>query len=299
MTKHIVVVRFFFDWPVDYPFERVVNLKDEEFGPAVKAIDKERAKLQRKRDKQQGIKRPTVKEWNAAALAMPSDRSVPRQEERTTQEAGRRQSPNVFARYPVAMCESKNVADAVCKALQNRVNELKSGALAKTRLDNESMHFAITNPWFSVVAVTDLAPDEMISVRDKLDRLFEPLGQIPTYEEAFLHPYLPEIKRILELSCAVGSVFSGASKVDRPRQAAVLDPTESKQSQFGAEGVPIMITRQMRSDLQNRGYKDAAIDNMKPATAWIILNEPVKTSGDDVPQAASGAKDHAKSSVVP
>ena len=67
MAEYIVVVRFFFDWPVDYPFECVVDLNDEEFDKVLMQIDKERSKLQRKRDKQQGIKRYTVEEWNAGA----------------------------------------------------------------------------------------------------------------------------------------------------------------------------------------------------------------------------------------
>jgi hypothetical protein len=276
MPSHFIFVRFFFDWPVDYPFERVVNLNDEEFDQVVKQIGKERSKLQRKRDKQQGIKRYTVEEWNAGALAVPPGNPPPRPTEQTTHESAA-QTPDVHSRYPVALIGSRKRAGAVCKALQNRVNELKSGALLKTRLDDESLHFVIANPWFSVVGVRNLAPDEIISIQDKLDRLFEPLGPIPTVEEALLHPYLPEIKRILERSGIAGSKRSAAAEPETPEPFAAPNPTESLQLQSVPEGVPIMITRQMRSDLNKRGYDDAAIDKMKPATAWSILQEQVKS----------------------
>ena len=157
MAQYIVVVRFFFDWPVDYPFERVVNLKDEEFGLVVKRIAKERSKLQRKREKQLGIKRYTEEEWYGGGLAIPpGNNHPPRQQKQTTQEAANK-APNVSSRYPVALVGAKKIADAVCKALQNRVNELKSGALLKTRLDDKNEHFVIANPWFSVIAVADVA----------------------------------------------------------------------------------------------------------------------------------------------
>ena len=123
------------------------------------------------------------------------------------------------------------------------MNELKSGALLKTRLEGESVHFAIANPWFSVVGVGNLEPDEMISVQDKLDRLFEPLGPVPTIEEALLRPYLSEIKRILEFSDIARSVRSSAAELETPELDGALGPPEST-LQSTPEGVPIMITPQ-------------------------------------------------------
>lgn len=229
MPAHFVFVRFFVFYHDPFPFDRILTLKDDEVGPVLEklrdewlAVPENERELTRDRNEQ----RKRIEEWNRGAVARPGMNYVlpGGNAKRTRKEREPEPKPStdeVFAiagwasasssapfthgisrRYPMALFESKDAADATCKALQFKADDIARAARGRGASKDADYFIATSNPRFYVIAEADLAPGEIFTVREKIERLCRPRKKNVSAEEAFLRLYLPELQRILELSRA-------------------------------------------------------------------------------------------------
>lgn len=221
MNGYIVFVRFFPNCREAFPYDRIANLRDDEVDQALEelrrawwAISKNRREFRR----QQNLLRKRIKEWNRGALPMPGvnltlpwasdDRLEPNRPRHLTEpttaevfDAARWGNPsNISHRYPLALFRKQRSAESARRALELRVIELAEAALNKTPFRDEDIFFTAVNPRFSVVAVTDLDSQQIITVQDQIERLSRPVSKTPSKEEAYVRGYLPEIGPLLKLS---------------------------------------------------------------------------------------------------
>jgi hypothetical protein len=138
---------------------------------------------------------------------------------------------DISRRYPVARFDSKRLAEDAAAALQEKVAELARGAYAKEHWnDDEDNWLATANPRFAVVAEKSLSGGELAVVRERLQKLGEPVGKHPTLEEGLGRFYLVKLHGTLEQIGALNVPENVAVKPsDAPLMASAASSKTSTQ----------------------------------------------------------------------
>ena len=224
MQGYFVFVRFFLGYSETFPFQRFVNLQDDEIADAVEILRKEWwSKLANRKQLQESRQalRKRQEEWPKGGLAIPmgshpktldSNAGVEVWEvpsgasdfEELAIEAGWKSTSfqagcfGISRRYPVAFLGKKALAEKLAGALQLRVAELAEAAYLKNQWDDETSWLAQANPHFTVVPEETLSGSEVVVAKERIQRIYDPAGAHLSVDEAILRSYLTKIRPILD-----------------------------------------------------------------------------------------------------
>jgi hypothetical protein len=215
MDDYFLFVRFFFDYTDRFPFERFASVRDADRLSILQELCGEwLSDLSNRRfleSGQQDIDSLSVEPvllaagWKVLALSPgPGDWLV----------------HGISPRYTLFSFEGKDVADATCKAIQLRVDEL-----AKSRSkENPDALYAIAGPHCSVVPRAGLLLHEQMIAREQIDRLRSRKGKSHlhpsnwTDTEAVVRCYMPRIRDFFRRGGLLRSA-SAASPIERAEEA--------------------------------------------------------------------------------
>jgi hypothetical protein len=236
MPGHIVFVRFFFDWPPSFPFGRVAGLKDSALARGLEAARQEELSKPAARNRSPQLQAEAKKQarlWGQGALAKPglnqrlpgraATASAPPEPTDTPEPPGTLPH-GVTNRYPVAQFDTKALAKDAAAALQARVSELARAAYDKFHWEDADLTFAVSNPWFVIVAERDLLPHERVLVQEQISRLRRAAAESLSLGEGLVRFYWPTILPILEGFNAPGGLGNGPLDDDKFAWQGVTHP---------------------------------------------------------------------------
>jgi hypothetical protein len=227
MSGHIVFVRFFLDFTPDFPSHRFDRLNGDAFRDAFDTVAKEwlskpenrkhfrmyRSKEEKRRIERNDLRRSWIQftgmdSKSLAEIMLPKPRRVPdfweiAEAADWTCPKGFETTYGVSDRYPVNRYESKEDADLAAAALNERLGELSRATYEKGDWDNDDI-WSASNPRYFVVAESELSRVELVTAREKLQRIRDTAVGNVSLEEAFLRLFwpfsLPTLEQIDELA---------------------------------------------------------------------------------------------------
>jgi len=138
--------------------------------------------------------------------------------------------------YPVAYYRTKARAEDAAGALKRRTRELAQAALNNGDDDDDSHWLYLANPCFFLVSEHSLPRDQIIYLRDRINRLADPSGTTPqTTEEAFANFLRDRIKRLadpVDAKQTKEEVFAIFLRDRIKRLANPADETQTKEKAF-------------------------------------------------------------------
>jgi|GEM_PF-6349286 len=125
----------------------------------------------------------------------------------------------ISRRHPVASSETKESAELAVTVLQAKVAELARTIGAKSRLCENDVWFLSANPRFSVVSENELSRQELVVIRDHLNRLESLPGENQPVEERLLRLFLPHMRGLLA-QCTARAPGNTAAPTEPARSQA-------------------------------------------------------------------------------